>query len=206
MKILEVFDYGYSLVETAMGERLVLSPQGNLMSVDEYKAMQQIKARNKLDWQEIPTDEFTDIVKNSIFAVKTKEDGNGNVNIACLDNEGQAYFLQRSVSFGEASIERFAECDYQRILKSVDYHRPDVTDKYVAIIEELFDTTEQLGQEFEIDGEAMMIKKGIKDGNLWQLTWRKGELISIKDKGAVKASAIVNVDIQDPLANLDNLL
>ena len=198
MKVVETLEYGYSLVETDDGNQLVLTPDAELIGMDEYADIVERKTKNKLDWFQIDHDELEDIISRAVLAVELVEDVDKGdptiytILIGGVAEEGDPFFI-RINSFQGADTIDLANTSWNRLLWSIGQHRPEKLLDVEARVEEYFGTTEQTGFTGVSDRNASehrwLTKVAIKDGWKYKLSWLNGELVSVKkDKKVINTS------------------
>ena len=189
MKVIELLDYGMSLLEDGN----IIKADGEIISKEEYQRMQQNQERNKIDWQDIDTQETIDLINNAGWIAKTYEDASNpdivKIGFAGFDAEGEPFYI-RTQTFLGADSNQFAQTEYSKVIYQISKNRPELMDELGNYLEELFETTEQTGTLFEADEETtFLIKSFIKDGYVWKLIFKNGEVSNVKKGAKVHTSA-----------------
>ena len=207
--IVEVLDFGYSLLDS--GD--VVKKDGTIISKEKYAELQELQVRNKLDWTSIEGDEFFALLESSIFATKTyaEEIEIGGIpqskfGFAIIDSEGTPYYL-RSNEFSGSETFEIAETDFSRLIYNVDKNSSETAfDTLVERVEELFDTTHQVGSEFSPDSEnTYLIKKFVKDNHIWSLVFKNGKLSNIKEGEKLHIDGEVKSKTSKVASRLNNM-
>ena len=214
IRVIEVLDFGQSLLSNGN----VLKADGTIITKEQYEQAQQMKERNKLDWSEIDVNDFFALLETAVFATKTYEvsEEQGGMSIskmgfAILDSEGEPFYL-RSQEFSGSEKFEMTSVNYSQLIYNINRNSTETAvQAFVDIVENLFDTEDQVGSMFSPDSETdYLIKKFIKDGYVWSLVFRNGSLTNIKKgerlhqdaEAKPKASKIADAINNNRFANL----
>lgn len=214
IKIVESLDYGMNL----LSDGRVVKKDGTIITKEEYAMLQELSQRNKLDWHEIPQDEFFNLLEKAQFATKTYETVDeisgmtqSKMGFACLDEEGEPFYLRSSEFSGNEKFE-FTECSYSQLIYNVDRNSSEeafevLDDK----LQTIFDVKEQVGNEFCPDEDTTYkTKKFIRNHHVFSIVWKNGKLSNVKqgEKLSVglevtpKTSKVADAITNDRFANL----
>lgn len=184
LKIIEVLDYGMSLLENGS----VLKADGTIISKEAYEASQEAKVRNRLEWSDIDINEFIDHLNNAIFSTKTydtEEQSQGmsisKKGFAFIDETGEPYYL-RSSEFSGAETYQITQVTWSKFIYNVNRNSSDEAFRAMSdIIENFYKVEEQVGSMFSPDDEThYLTKKFVKDNHVWSMVFRNGSLSNIK--------------------------
>jgi len=193
MKVIETLEYGYSLLDNGN----VLSSKNEVLTPEEYSQRVERLVKNKLDWTEVEEDEVEALLsQEDTFAVKLaerNEPNNSFLQFGLLDNEGTAYLLNFSETFGGAGRWSLAETNLPYLAYQVNSKREEVAEEFRQFVEEVFDTKDQVGTLFEkAEDEVFETKKFVKDGQVFALVFKNGLVSNLKNLGEVKGTSAVS--------------
>jgi hypothetical protein len=180
MKVVETLDFGYVMLDN--GD--IVKSDGTIITAEDYARLQSRMSENTPQWQDIETQEALEIIKNAEWLAKIMEDTSNpdiqKMSFAGFDNEGEPIYL-RTQTFLGAESNQYAETEYAKVIYQIRKNRPELLDDLGRYLEEKFGTEEQVGTIFEADDETVYTTKSfIKDGYLWKLIFKNGEVSNVK--------------------------
>ncbi len=204
--IIEPLDYGMNL----LSDGRVLKKDGTVISQEEYAKMQELQSKNQLSWVPLDIEDFMQMLEDAHFATQTYNEAEeiggmekSKSGFACIDSDGTPYYLRTS-SFTSNETFEFTECGYSQLIYNVDRN----TDRLNILserLQDLFGVTEQVGSEFSPDDSTTYLsKKFIKDGHVWSMVFKNGELSNIKQGEKIHLEAPVqpkNTKLADAINN-----
>ena len=180
--IIEALDYGMNL----LSDGRVIKKDGTVISQADYAKMAELAQKNKLSWGPIELDDFMKMLEEASFATITYSESEtiggmekSKSGFACVDSEGTPYYLRTS-SFTSNETFEFTECGYSQLIYNIGKNTNKL-DLLSTMLQELFNVTDQVGTEFSPDDSTTYLsKKFIKDGHVWSMVFKNGELSNIK--------------------------